>query len=156
MAATGRRTWSHMRVAPPPNSKSAGRYCDRMGQGKCNPHLAVRALRAPLLREGDELGIAAQEPVERVASGAERGREAVQLLAALAGDLVRAAVRAGLRRLPSRPHETLVLESAQRSVQPARVRAAEPERLQSLEQVIAVRGVLAQQEEDRRAQEVLR
>jgi len=53
-------------------------------------------------------------------------------------------------------HELVGFQRAQGAVQPARIVAAEPKRPQLLEQLIAVRGTLAQQQQQAGAQEVLR
>jgi len=51
-------------------------------------------------------------------------------------------------------HEPVALERAKRAVQPTRIVALEPERAQALEQVIAVRRLLAQEQQDAGPQEV--
>jgi hypothetical protein len=79
----------------------------------------------------------------------------VQLLHALAGQLVHAPVRATRGLLPHRRDEPVGLQRAQRAVQAAGVVAVEAERAQALEQVIAVRGLLAQQQQQAGSQEVL-
>src|SRR5262249_30170974 len=76
--------------------------------------------------------------------------------AALARELVYAAVGATLGLLPRRAHEPVVLEPAQRAVEPAGVVARESERPQLLEQVVAMRGPFAQQQKQAGPDEVLR
>src|SRR5829696_9850417 len=97
-----------------------------------------------------------EKAVDAVSRAAERVGPLAEKLATRVRELVDPA--GGPRRgcVPFGAHETLVLEPAQRAVEVAHVDALAGQELgQRLEQLVAVGGALAEQEEERRLLEPL-
>src|SRR5262249_19591429 len=85
----------------------------------------------------------------------QAGRPRPRPLAAVDGQLVVAPARPDRRTLPLGSDQPVALHGAQRAVEAARV-ALEPERGQTLEQIVAVGGRLGDQEEQAWLQEPFR
>src|SRR5215210_9319739 len=67
---------------------------------------------------------------------------------------VHSPVRSDPRGLPGRTKETVSLQGSQRAVEPAWVVATETERFETLEQVVSMRGLLEQKQQQARAEKV--
>src|SRR5919201_3096425 len=116
----------------------------------------ARCSRLRLRLERHELAVAAEEDGKRLTRADELFRTPMQLLCPGPRQLVNPPVWPRARGRPRRADESVGLQRPQRTVQAAGVIAGEPERAEALEQVIAVRRLLAQEQQQTRPEEVLR
>src|SRR5690348_15265747 len=102
------------------------------------------------------LRVSIEEEVDALARSRQRARPLVEQAATLVRELVGALGRPGRLRVPLGRDEPVLLERAQDPVEVAHVDAAlAGQRRQRLEQLVAVRRSLAQEEEDGRLGEPL-